>query len=265
MKSSGDIMCGLQDVERAGRGGGWRYLPFAVVAYVAAMSVALVGCGKDPTAVPMAVGSSGVASFRTSDGVELNGRLFGEGSTGVVLAHMYPVDQSSWWEFAQFLADRGYLALTFNFRGYGEGPDRSGGDKDTELIDRDLEAALNFIKAQGTSEVFFIGASMGGTASLKVAAEVTVSGVVSLSAPVKFRGISLEREQVAVPVLLIAAEGDSSAKRNLQTMLDDGIVGATTDSVVYPDGRDHGTDILKGENGDAARERIMGFLEAHIP
>ena len=143
---------------------------------------------------------------------------------------------------------------------------KSGGERELDLIDRDVEAALEFLKDKGATTIFLIGASMGGTACLKVAArrEKELAGVVSLSAPVEFRGISVEGEKVRVPTLLLATRGDGSAKRNLETMIRNDIVGGPelTNSVVYEGGDDHGTDILKGENAGVAMARILGFLEA---
>ena len=195
--------------------------------------------------------------------MEIKGRLFGESQQGVVLAHMYPADQTSWWAFAQVLAEEGYMALAFDFRGYGE----SGGDKKVELMVRDVKAALEFLRAQGASAVFLMGASMGGTASLKVASREDVAGVVSLSAPVEFRGISLNGEQVRVPTLLMATVGDQSAAKSLDKMIEQGIVGGPelTERVLFVNGNDHGTDILKGENGAGATHSILGFLEARKP
>jgi len=59
-------------------------------------------------------------SFTTSDGVLLRGHLYGSGETGVILAHMYPADQSDWTDFAEILAAHGYQGLTFDFRGFTE-------------------------------------------------------------------------------------------------------------------------------------------------
>ena len=222
-------------------------------------------CDGEDTPIPSLDGSSRSVSFLTSDGVELQGRLFGEGEIGVVLAHMYPADQTSWWYLAQHLGDNGYAALTFNFRGYGEGADRSGGSKEFEVIDRDVEAALEFLLDQGVSASFLLGASMGGTASLKVAAQRDVAGVVSLSAPVEFRGISVEGEQAKGPVLLMSSRGDSSARNNLETMMASGTAGQNPENVVFEEGNDHGTNIFNGVNKEAAKQRIMEFLKAHRP
>ena len=248
----------IRDANIKRKGGDLRLM---AIAPAIIMCLVLLGCGAEATPVPVPLETSSAVSFSTEDGVEIRGRLFGQGQRGVVLAHMYPADQRSWWEFAQVLAEKGYMTLTFDFRGYGD----SGGNKEIKLIDRDVEAALEFLRTQGASTVFLIGASMGGTTALKVAARQTVAGVVSLSAPVELRGISVKGERVLVPALLMATEGDVSAKRSLESMLDGGIVGELTESVVYEEGDDHGTDILRGKNADGARERILSFLETNVP
>ena len=46
---------------------------------------------------------SEAVGFRGAGGVDLEGRVFGSGDVGVVLAHMRPGDQSQWIEFAALL------------------------------------------------------------------------------------------------------------------------------------------------------------------
>ena len=240
------------------------YSSLLAIGPAAIMSLVLVGCWEKATPVPTPSEEvSRTVSFTTQDGVEIKGRLFGQGETGVILAHMYPADQSSWWEFARLLAGEGYMALTFNFRGYGEGDSKSGTNREIKLIHRDVEAALELLQQQGASSFLLIGASMGGTASLKVAAMRRVAGVVTLSAPVEFQGISLKGEQVRVPTLLMATKGDGAAINSIDSMVQRGIVGESAETVIYEEGRDHGTDILTGENTNEASERILSFLEAH--
>jgi alpha-beta hydrolase superfamily lysophospholipase len=57
--------------------------------------------------------------FDALDGVALQGRLFGSGTTGVVVAHMGNAgdSQADWYGVAGALADRGYAVLTFDRRG----------------------------------------------------------------------------------------------------------------------------------------------------
>ena len=96
---------------------------------------------------------SQAVTFTTSDGVELAGRLFGpeDATAGVVLAHMLPADQSSWFEFADRLGDLGYRALTFDFRGYCPGgvAGCSEGEKASPGSGRTLRAAVGYLQGSG--------------------------------------------------------------------------------------------------------------------
>src|SRR4051794_8081498 len=75
------------------------------------------------TAQPAGRLPEGEVSFETADKVKLSGLVFGRGDTAVILAHMMASEQSAWQPFAQELAEKGYTALTFDFRGNG----KSGG------------------------------------------------------------------------------------------------------------------------------------------
>jgi len=150
-------------------------------------------------ATPRNIGPQPV-KFTTEDRITLSGQLFdGGGEMTVILSHAFPTDQRSWTAFARLLAeDHGYVVLTYDFRGYGE----SGGDTIIPDLDRDVRAALEFVRGSGAARVVLIGASMGGTASLRVAATQPVAGVVAVSAG----GISrLDHGRTAGPGAGVAA------------------------------------------------------------
>ncbi|MDA1096487.1 MAG: alpha/beta fold hydrolase [Chloroflexi bacterium] len=197
-------------------------------------------------------------SFQTSDGLRLSGTLFrpvgnGEQSSdlGVVLSHMYPADQSSWHLFGRRLATMGLAALAFDFRGYGDSQD----EKNPALIDRDVEAAVDYLLTQGVALVVLIGASMGGTASLIVAdRRVEVVGVATLSAPLEFNGLDARDavDGLTTAALFIAAEGDGRAERFARGFAD----AATAPAVAFVvPGSDHGTELLEGD-----QSREVGIL-----
>ena len=111
---------------------------------ITAILALTAGCfAPTPTRTSQDLGGKHV-SFTTSDGVLLRGHLYGTGSTGVILAHMYPADQSDWTDFAQVLAAHGYQALTFDFRGFTESEGSSG----TEYAGTDLLAAYQFMRSR---------------------------------------------------------------------------------------------------------------------
>ncbi len=192
--------------------------------------------------------------FDTADGLRLRGNLYGQGDIGVVLAHMFPADQSSWSDFAKELAASGdYTVLTFNFRGYG----LSEGVKNIVRIDSDVQAALDHLKEK-TTKVYLIGASMGGTAALNVASTRDVAGVATLSAPRGFEGLSVgdKLEQIKGDKLFIAARGDGDAPDDARYFYDSATEPRELEIV---EGEEHGTDMLE-DPPNTVRDLLKNWL-----
>jgi pimeloyl-ACP methyl ester carboxylesterase len=189
--------------------------------------------------------------------VQLIGHLYGDRGPGVVLAHMYPADQRSWSAFAETLAARGVRALTFDFRGYGE----SGGTKDVAAAARDHEGAYRYVVGRKIRPVWLVGASMGGTAALMVAARVPVAGVATLSAPLAFQGLDATGAlpEIRVPALLVAARDDGAAAATATRMA---AALPTPGRVELVDGGAHGTQLLEGPTAAAVTELLLSFLAA---
>ena len=151
--------------------------------------------------------------FYAADGTKLVGHRFGKGTTAVVLAHQSEGDLCDWLAYARRLASKGYFVFPVDFRGYGFSQARSGAA--TYRFAADLAAATKALRRLGKKKVFLVGASMGGIASLVAGVNVTpaVDGVVSVSAPARFRGLDALKTapRLRVPVLYLAAEGDDNA------------------------------------------------------
>ena len=194
------------------------------------------------------------------EAIVLDGRVFGSGKTGVILAHMRPTDQTSWYPFATDLANTGdYTVLTFDFRGYGE----STGDKQFDRIDTDLEAAYRYMKDDlGMDEIFVVGASMGGTATLVAGPRLDAAGIVSISSPSQFPDIDAETTvgDITSPKLFITSEDDVPASRSQEDFWK--LAQPPKEQHVYP-GDAHGTDILATENGPDLEQRIIDFMRSH--
>lgn len=192
--------------------------------------------------------------------ITLDARIFGQGPTGVILAHMRPSDQTSWFPFATRLAkDGAFTVLTFDFRGYGE----STGEKEFDKIDLDVEAAYRYMtEERGIDKVFLVGASMGGTASLIVAAEEEVAGVVAISAPADFQYLdALEPStEITAPKLFISSEGDVPAIRSQEQFME--VAPDPKEQVIYP-GEEHGTALFDGEYAGAFEAKLIGFLKQY--
>jgi pimeloyl-ACP methyl ester carboxylesterase len=235
---------------------------------LATTTLLLAACDGSPTE---ASPDSRRITFESSDGIMLSGRLFGpnDGSAGVVLAHMYPSDQSAWFAFADRLGDRGYRVLTFNFRGYCPGGDAgcSEGDRRIPAIWQDVEGAVEALRSEGVGRVALVGASMGGTASLIAASRegADIGAVVTVSAPVSFEGLVAGADvlaEVAAAKLFIAGHEDVAAAQAV-----DAFYGQTLQPkrpVILTTG-DHGTDILTGNQSGIAATEIIGWLDRYLP
>ncbi|HEY7761383.1 MAG TPA: alpha/beta fold hydrolase [Actinomycetota bacterium] len=245
-----------------------RFRVVRAAAAIAIAAVVLAACG--PSSPPPSPGSEPV-SFTSAGGVELEGRLFeAEGATaGVVLAHMRPADQSSWFEYADTLADEGYRTLTFNFRGYCPGGDAgcSAGEVDVPSLWRDVEAAVRFLRSAGAPRVAVIGASMGGTAGLVAASQPTarIAAVATLSAPMSIDGLVVSPEMLsATPSakLFVAGNADAAAATDAQRMYD---LSVPPKRVEILPSEDHGTDLLDGNQGPNVRGVLSSWLARFLP
>jgi esterase/lipase len=213
-----------------------------------------------PTPTPQQVQAVTV-DFVAADDVKLYGTLFiGEekNDLGVVLAHMgtHGATQQSWASFAQYLAQRGYGVLTFNFR-----PDRS-------KLDLDVRAAIGFLRDQDYPRIVCMGASMGGTACIKAAVDTDLAGLVVISS-LWTTGSGLvggalevsyeELEQLTLPKLFATTRNDGN---HVPTTIGDMYAVASEPKTlkVLP-GSEHGTDIFDTPQGDELRDALVDFLE----
>lgn len=251
-------------MKRAGpdRVAGRRWLVLAVVGMMLAASCNQAG--KERSA---ALANSEVVHFRSADGVRLGGRLFGKGAVGVVLSHMLPADQSSWYDFAGTLADQGFLALTYDFRGYCPGGDAgcSEGSKDIAAIWQDVVGAVRLIRSEGASKVILVGASMGGTASLVAATKpgVEPAAIVTLSAPESVEGLVADDvvvQQISAAKLFIAGEFDTVAAQSAKAFYDSSPLPKRIEILPTPD---HGTDLLTGSQGEVVRRLILTYVQQY--
>lgn len=240
----------------------------------------LTGCGEDSTSAlpsPAAVDTAEAVARRVSISapysttpvpedaertvpIVLNGRVFGSGATGVILAHMRPADQTSWFSFATTLAATGdYTVLTFDFRGYGE----STGEKEFDRVDVDVTAALHYLRDDlGIEKIFLVGASLGGTAALVVAEREPVAGVVAISAPATYLQIDALSivGSISAPKLFVTTADDVPAVRSESELWAQ--AGTPRQRVVY-EGNAHGTDLFASPSAQALEDLLIAFLAAH--
>jgi len=230
-----------------------------------ALLLALVGCAPDvrdaPATAPAPSQTSDAVTFPAEDGVALTGRVFGAGTTAVVLSNMGDNDPVPWERFAPALADRGYLVLSYSFR-Y---PLRTR--TFTEEMARgtvpDILGAVAYVRGLGATRVVLIGASLGGMAVGKVAGMVGAAAVAIISSPrdlpeYGFVVTSAELAAMTGPKLFVASEADTTVP-----------IAATRayfDETPEPKqfqsfaGSEHGVHIFDGAQGDPLRRLLIDFV-----
>jgi uncharacterized protein len=231
--------------------------------------VLLTACNRGAEERASALADSKPVSFRSTDGIRLEGRLFGPANTtAVVLSHMLPSDQSSWWDFADRLANDGFMALTFDFRGYCPGGSAgcSRGQKDVSSIWRDVLGAISYVRSRGANRVMLVGASMGGTASLVAASQpdADVAAVVTLSAPTSIEGLSATADvltRVSGAKLFIAGLGDPTGAADAAQQLY--AQAPPPKRIEIVPANDHGTDLLTGSQAEVVRTFVLNYLEQY--
>ena len=245
--------------------------PLGLAAVMILVPATLGACNQAEEIRKQALADSTAVTFESIDGVQLSGRMFGprDAVAGVVLAHMKPADQSSWFDFADELGALGYRALTFDFRGYCPGgvAGCSQGTADISAIWQDVAGAVSLLRTEGVRRIALVGASMGGTASLIVASQADsgIDAVITLSAPDVIEGLSAGPDvlqTVAGAKLFIAGNGDGTAATVAQAFFDETLQPKAVKILTTGD---HGTDILEGNQAEIARNLITGWLAVHVP
>ncbi|MEJ2013193.1 MAG: hypothetical protein P8X64_13335 [Anaerolineales bacterium] len=253
-----------------------RFLPAAV------LTLLLCGCSAapaiptpTPTAVPTATALptstpapsptqlqvQGIrVSFNAGDGADLSGMLFvgeGEQDIGVVLAHMgaHGADQSSWASFAWYAASQGFGVLTFNFRA------------DRSQLALDALGAIEFLREQGYRRIVCIGASMGGTACIRAAANTELAGLVVISSlwttgsgPTGGALVvsSEDLGQLTLPKLFVTTENDGNGvPATIKQMY--AVAPEPKALQIFP-GSVHGTEIFATSQGEEFRDLLLDFL-----
>jgi pimeloyl-ACP methyl ester carboxylesterase len=193
--------------------------------------------------------------FRTADGAMLQGAVLGRGKTGIVFAHQLDGDRCQWLRLARELGAKGYRALVFDMRGYG-----SSTGLDGTYPDRDVTAAAKELRRGGATKIVLVGASMGGTGVVVAARGIAppVAGVVELSAPTAFGGVSAldAAGKLRSPALFVAGRDDGDFATATRTLYR---AAATKDKklVIAPTSW-HGVDLV---SLPVVKKAVLAFID----
>jgi dipeptidyl aminopeptidase/acylaminoacyl peptidase len=249
-----------------------RRTTFPLLALSLLLPLALLSaCGSSnaatgPTATPKATATAtpepGTFYFTTDDGVTLSGKIVGSGATAIVLSAQDGDPGVEWAPLASQLADRGYLVMTYNYRGI----DPSQGRYIKDQLDHDLRAAIAAAQAKGATKIVLMGASLGGLVTAKVAATAKPTAVVILSAPASWGGMTVTGDEMAMitaPKLFVASQNDHPFSSTVQQLYD--ASPQPKQIHIYP-GNSHGVDFFGAPDIKADfLARLFAFLDASAP
>jgi pimeloyl-ACP methyl ester carboxylesterase len=206
-----------------------------------------------------------VVRFGATGATDLAGISVGQGPNGVVLVHPDIGNLCLWLPYGLRLAQLGYRVLAFDLPGHGASGQSSGGN------DAATATAAAWLRSQGVSKVFLIGALEGATFAAVAAGRITppVNGLVSLSGVRRYGGLDAEQavHGLLVPAMFIAAEIDDAAREDAQALFDAMPTrGVAHELLFVPNSTNRGVNLLSaafpqgGPRGDTVRGQIESFL-----
>jgi len=104
-------------------------------------------------------------SFPAEDGGRVCADLYGPGTYAVVLAHGGRFNKESWRVQANALVSAGFRVLAIDFRGFGCSTGPGQADFDNAPFEKDVLAAVRYLKTHGAKAVSVVGGSFGGAAA----------------------------------------------------------------------------------------------------
>ena len=153
-------------------------------------------------------------SFATEDGGQVCSDLYGQGSNAVVLSHGGRFNKESWHDQALSLTSAGFRVLAIDFRGFGcsKGPRQE--DFGSAPFEKDVLAAVRYLKAHGAKTVSVVGGRFGGSA----AGDASIKSAPGEIDRIVFLGAApnLSADGLKSRTLFIVSREDSEGSRTLR-------------------------------------------------
>jgi pimeloyl-ACP methyl ester carboxylesterase len=200
-------------------------------------------------------------SLATDDGGQVCADLYSQSSNAVVLAHGGRFDKESWHDQALALTSAGFRVLAIDFRGFGcsKGPGQA--DFDNAPFEKDVLAAVRYLKAHGAKTVSVVGGSFGGAA----AGDASIKSAVGEIDRIVFLGAApnLPADGLKSRALFIVAREDSSGSGlrlpGIQAQYDRAPQPKT---LIVLDGSAHAQFLFRSDQNARVMQEILRFLAA---
>jgi alpha-beta hydrolase superfamily lysophospholipase len=216
-----------------------------------------------PTIELIEVTSADVTFLPATGDAELRGTLYGQHRVGVILSHgigSATSNRGRWESFAEYLAARGFMVLTYDAAGYGESQGFTGGMSAL----RSLQGAITLMREQGAEQIILMSELIGAPVTLDFAAANEggdIIGVATLSAARQSRDqvVGISDEELAtltMPSLWIAASDTVYAQE--VALMYEAAAGPDKELHIY-DGDFRGTELFRAY-GDDLEQRLLDFV-----
>lgn len=213
-------------------------------------------------ALSVAAAAQQTVSFATADSGQVCADLYGQGSHAIVLAHGGQFNKESWRDQALTLASTGFQVLAIDFRGFGcsKGPGQD--DFFKAPFEKDVLAAVHYLKARGAKAVSVVGGSFGGAA----AGDASIMSAAGEIDRVVFLGASpnLPADGLKSRTLFIVARDDSEGgnSRRLPGIRAQYERAPQPKEIIVLEGSAHAQFLFQTEQGGRVMQEIVRFLTA---
>jgi pimeloyl-ACP methyl ester carboxylesterase len=200
-------------------------------------------------------------TFATDDGGQVCADLYGEGSNAVVLAHGGRFNKESWHDQALSLTSAGFRVLAIDFRGFGcsKGPGQE--NFDSAPFEKDVLAAVRYLKAHGAKTVSVVGGSFGGSAagdaSIK-SAPGEIDRIVFLGAAPNLPAGGLKSRAL----FIVAREDTSGSGPRLPGIRAQYEMAPQPKQLIVLDGSAHAQFLFRSDQNAHVMQEILRFLSA---
>ena len=205
--------------------------------------IILTGC---TTSTPAPLLNEGTIHFKTYDGMDYLGTVYGHGETAIIMANMAYGNATQWRPFIDAFDRDRFTVITFNYFQRAQA--------DYAAAEQEVQIIFNTLKSHGFKRVICIGASMGLSACASIAQAPEMIGIVLISGP--NNGGSLDTQY---PKLFISGKLDqwSSTTESLYNSAPE-----PKKLILYPDIASHGADLFYSPIGDQFLKSLLDFVNS---
>jgi pimeloyl-ACP methyl ester carboxylesterase len=213
----------------------------------------------------IAMAAPQTVSFQAEDGAQICAEMYaaasGSSARGVVLAHGGRFHKESWRSQAQVLSSRGFQVLAIDFRGFGCSTGPGQADFDHAPFDKDVLAAVHWLKQRGVKTVSIVGGSFGGgaagDASIRSAAG-EIDRIIYLGAAPNLPAQNLKSRSL----FIVARDDSNSAGPRLPGIRAQYEKAPQPKELIVLPGSAHAQFLFQTNQGDRVMREILRFLTA---